>query len=71
MLVLAFSIFREEKLYMKELLNIIIGMCMGGFFTTIFMCLLQINRMNELINEKIDEEEEDEKKTNKKANMVK
>lgn len=56
---------------MKELLFFILGTMVGGLFATTIMCLLQINRINELDNKKDDEEVKGEKKTNKKTNMVK
>lgn len=35
---------------MTRILYILLGMFVGSFFTMIFMCVLQINRINELEN---------------------
>lgn len=56
---------------MKELLFFILGMMVGGLFATTIMCILQINRINELNTEKIDKEAKGEKKTNKKTSVAK
>ena len=56
---------------MKELLFFILGMLIGGLFATIFMCCLQINKINKFNMEQNNKEENCENKTNKKTSLVK
>lgn len=52
--------FKKGELYMRELLFFMIGTLIGGIIATMFMCCIQINRLNKYEEYKPSEDSSDE-----------